>query len=950
MKSSTNPPIQARPRFSLQMVTVVPFVIQIFTAVGLVGYLSFKNGQKAVNDLADQLMSEASEQVDGHLDHYLSLPVKLVDLNIKAIAAGEANINDVSRSEQYFWRQVSTFKELTYAGYTLASGQEIGAGRWVAGQDTILYGTVPNTPTPKGLDSDYLSSDYLVEGAGNRGKLIQSYEYNPFIQEWYQQTIQHGKLTWSAPKASENYDIEFTETGKSVQSEDSQQEQDYYVALMLGAPLYDKDGNLLGATSIDLSIQSISEFLKGLEISPNSQVFVMERNGSLIGSSSQFSMLHEIDGQVQRHTALDSTDPVIREVGQFLQQQLKSFQVIDKSESFLSTINGQQHFIKVIPWQDGLGLDWVVVVTVPESDFMSQIHANNRTTFALCLLALVIAVLVGVQTSRWITRPLQSLANASQRMAAGDLDQSVPSASITEVNTLANAFNQMAQQIRQSFWALEEANSDLEKKVVSRTRELETAMLAADAANHAKSEFLANMSHELRTPLNGILGYAQIMQNSNDLSEKDLRGTNIIHQCATHLLLLINDVLDIAKIEAGKLDIVPHDVHLPALIQGVVEICQVKAQEKGIAFDYHLDVALPIGVEVDEKRLRQVLINLLGNAIKFTQTGRVTLTVAVLENASDRCTLRFTVEDTGIGMTPDQLEKIFLPFEQVGDQRKRAEGTGLGLSISKKIIHLMQGELQVTSVVGQGSRFWFDVPLDITQRFIKNNYAIPQSKVIGFEGEPYTILVVDDHWENRSVLVNFLGPLGFRVLEAEDGQIGLDKVKEACPDLIITDLIMPVMDGFELLQAVRRIPSLVNLPIIVSSASVFDADRERSLQIGGSAFLAKPFQIHELLELLQTHLSLTWIYARPEERVPVPPVTTVDALAATPTEATKLPSLAELEHLQTLAMSGLVSDLASELDRLENSDPDLCTFIQPLRQFAKRFQMRQIREHLKQYL
>jgi signal transduction histidine kinase/DNA-binding response OmpR family regulator len=920
---------------SLRTLLVVPFVLQIFAAVGLVGYLSFKNGQRAVNDLANQLMDKAAQQVDGHLDNYLALPIQLTEMNLDAIASGDLDLADPQRSERYFWRQTKAFPKITYIGYSLEDGSEAGAGRWVKGQDIVLYENLA-----KGK-----ASDYLVNERGDRGEKLQSYDYDPVSQGWYQEAVKAGKLTWSAMEVAENFDVQVTEAGKTLQTDgdDLANSVEYYIAVSTAAPIYDQNRRLLGVTGTDLSLTSISDFLKTLRVSPRGQVFLMERDGQLIGSSSQHPILHKVKEELKRYTTIDSPDPIVRSVGQTLQQRFPSLKAIQSSQEFAVTIEGQKQFVQITPWRDALGLDWLVVVTVPESDFMGQINASTRTTIALCLLALLVACVLGLYTSRWLIEPIQRLGIASQSLAAGQLDHPVQTTSIKELGVLTEAFNQMAQQIRQAFTALETANSDLERRVADRTSELQEAKVAADAANYAKSEFLANMSHELRTPLNGILGYAQILQQAA-LNPKEQKGVGIIYQCATHLLTLINDVLDLSKIEARKLDLQPQDTHLPSLLQGVVEICRIKADQKRIQFVYEPDVTLPIGVKVDEKRLRQVLINLLGNAIKFTQKGKVKFQVKVLEitNSPDpQYTLRFSIADTGVGMTPEQLGKIFLPFEQVGDRHKQAEGTGLGLSISQTIVTLMSSHLEVESELGQGSRFWFEVTLPESKDWASANRHFQRGTVIGFEGAPRKILVVDDRWENRSVLVNFLEPLGFELAEANDGQEGLEQLKAFQPDLVITDLMMPVMDGFEFLNHLRQIPAFAELPVLVSSASVFASDQHRSLEAGGTAFLPKPVQVSELLDLFETHLQLTWVYQQKSDS-PVPVATEETAIVP--------PSPEAIQQLHRLAMQGLLNDLLQELDRLDQSDPALLPFTQPLRQFAKRFQLKQIREFLNQYL
>ncbi|BDA72709.1 hypothetical protein CAL7716_068750 [Calothrix sp. PCC 7716] len=243
------------------------------------------------------------------------------------------------------------------------------------------------------------------------------------------------------------------------------------------------------------------------------------------------------------------------------------------------------------------------------------------------------------------------------------------------------------------------------------------------------------MSHELRTPLNRILGYAQILNRSNTWGDKEKKGVEIIYQCGSHLLTLINDVLDLSKIEARKLELYPRALHLPSFLQGVVEICRIRAEQKGLEFIYTADTKLPEGIEADEKRLRQVLINLLGNAIKFTDKGSVIFNVETLTNSalstqnSALIKLRFQIQDTGVGIALDEIEAIFKPFEQVGSIARTSEGTGLGLSISSKIVNLMDSQIQVKSQLGVGSNFFFDVDLPVVTNWVKDTMSYSEQNI-----------------------------------------------------------------------------------------------------------------------------------------------------------------------------------------------------------------------------
>jgi PAS domain S-box-containing protein len=428
---------------------------------------------------------------------------------------------------------------------------------------------------------------------------------------------------------------------------------------------------------------------------------------------------------------------------------------------------------------------------------------------------------------------------------------------------------------------------------------------AAEAANKAKDQFLANISHELRTPLNGILGYAQILRRDASLNERQIAGLGVIEQSGEHLLMLINDLLDFARIGAGKLELEVRDVLLGPFLDVIAEIVGVRAQQKRLRLDYRVSANLPNAIGVDEKRLRQVLLNLLANAVKFTDHGEVTLAVTQIWPGR----LRFEVRDTGIGISADRFDGIFQPFEQAGEFTRRSGGAGLGLAISRQLVRLMGDDIRVSSTPGKGSTFWFEldapatasVPASSASLVLPMMPMVPMSRT-RYLGRERHILVLDDVAANRALLVDALERSGFRVSQGANGSEGLALAVSRRPDLIVLDTVMPVMCGIEMLVQLRGAESTRDMPVIAVSADASRRNADANLDAGANAFLEKPINLHRLISEISALLKLEWTQAASRE------VEEIGELVVPPPE--------EMTVLHRYALLGSMRDIMQHADHL----------------------------------
>ncbi|MEH1941532.1 MAG: ATP-binding protein [Nostoc sp.] len=967
-------------KMPLRYVLIVPFILQICGAVGLVGYLSYQNGQKAVKELATQLENEICDRIEQHLDRYLTTPKQINQINLDAIELDLLNLSDFKTTGNYFWKQMQVFN-VGYNSFANPKGEFIGVERLDNGK--LLINEVSQKYGVGKLQI------YNTDNKGNRHQLQQVKNYDPREEAWYTDAVKIGKPVWS-----QIYPWEDKPEILSISS---------------SYPVYDKNSKFVGVISVDLLLSQISNFLAKLKLKETGKTFILERSGLIVASSTNEPPYTIINGRGKRRAALDSQNPLIRLTTQSLIERFGSLGFVVGKQQLSFTADGMRYFVQVKSWRDELGLDWLIVVAIPEGEFMEQINANTRITILLCIVAFLVATIIGILTARWVIKPIVQLNRSAKKIAKGEWEQTPEIQRSDELGELAKSFETMAKQLQTSFNTLSaknaqmqvlnealshsqsrltqfleampvgvfiidaegepyytnqigqqilgqgaiaevsaeelsevyqaylagtdrlypsdrlpilrallgesariddmeirscdkitpievlgkpiydesgnlafaiatffditqrkqaenllaEYNRTLEAQVKKRTEEfqqvieqlqttqeelIQSQKIAAQeqqaavreaarsaAANLAKSEFLANMSHELRTPLNAILGFTQVMNRDYSLSEEHQENLAIINRAGEHLLNLINDILEMSKIEAGRIALNPSSFDLIHVLKNLEKMLHLRAASNNLELVFEYAQNLPKYIETDENKLCQVLLNLLGNAIKFTGTGRVTLRVrlgagdwglgagdwgaerkeergnssspllpAPYPSASSSHSLIFEVQDTGCGIAPEEMDLLFEAFEQTEIGRKFQQGTGLGLAISRKYVQLMGGDITVSSTPGVGSTFAFDVQIALTcPREMPTNQIKSQMLALAPTEKAYRILVVDDSKESRLLLVKILTSIGFEVREATDGNEAIANWKSWQPHLIFMDMRMPVMDGYEATRIIK---------------------------------------------------------------------------------------------------------------------------------------------------
>ena len=582
-----------------------------------------------------------------------------------------------------------------------------------------------------------------------------------------------------------------------------------------------------------------------------------------------------------------------------------------------------------------------VSVGLPTAPLKAKLDYLGQQVTIVAFIVILVGMTLALLFSRSITDPLQDMIKATQRIQGGDLSYRLQTASGDELAQLASHFNEMTDQLAQT---LNQMEAEIEERKRTQAA-LELAKEAAETANRAKSTFLANMSHELRTPLNAILGFSELMARDQAIANQHYENLQAISRSGEHLLSLINQVLDMSKIEAGRMTVSERDFDLYRLLADLEMMFHLKAQENRVRLIVERHPEVPQHIRADEIKLRQILINLLNNAFKFTKEGYVMLRVdcrreTAVSHPPLTHTLMFTVEDTGPGIEPDELGHLFDAFAQTKTGRDLGGGTGLGLSLSRQFAQLLGGDLTARNVrdeVGFGAIFQFQILVRLVEGSFSTGYPQQPNQIVALEaGQPdYRLLIVDDNYDNRLVLARLLAPLGFAIRQAENGKQAVEQWQAWRPHLIWMDLHMPEMDGLTASRRIKAHPDSQETIIIATTATAFTVNIEDITKSGCNDFIRKPAQANEIFEVLQRHLGVRYVYgAQGNQRY-----TAVSPLAQS-SDAALSEAIAQLPPglivgLQQAATQTNMTAVAHYLEQIQQQDPAVAEFLKNL---ADRFE------------
>ena len=832
-------------RLGLRSFLLGALILVLLPIIAISGWISYLNAQQSSDQFAQSIAGALGERIHDRVTHFFEVPRRIVAFNVEQAGAGLLDNNKREQMMQRFLLQIRQQPQLTFISVGMADGEYYAGSRPPLGADKgvrLLHA--------RRADQRVMHI-YRVDDAARRTTLVSkaNSDFDARTRPWFKAAVNAGRMAWYPVY---RYVINDAEGAYDT------------LGIGMSAPLYDPKGEFIGVTTADVALSQLSSLLRDVSGNSNGVAFVAETDGKLLATSTAEAVYRSQGGATERVDFANSENPLLRAAGAALKKAGQP-----EGNAFVE-LDGERHLVDWRTLQLEQGPQLTIGVVVPKANFDTAASSMLRNILYLALMVMIFSLFIGLLATDWVSRPLIQLSRASARLAAGDWRiDSERTSPIREVAALFEAMNSMAAQLRRHTDSLERqaadlrtSNERLQSEIAERMKSesriqalnvdleianqtLSLAKEAAESANKAKSAFLANMSHELRTPMHGIMGMISLVRGrlSDAKAQQQLdKATN----AADRLLLIINDILDISKIEAEYLTLEQVEFKLDKVLENMVSLIGYKAEQKGLQL--RIEVAPEIAGRLfrgDSLRLGQVLLNLTGNAVKFTEQGEITVRVLLLKETPDEALLHFEIQDRGIGISSEEMKRLFTAFEQADSSMTRKYGgTGLGLAISKRLVEMMQGKIGVDSAPGLGSTFWFTIRLGKALEgsappapiFVQEAAeAQLQRKYSGTR-----ILLAEDEPISQEVSRELLEAVGLVVDLAEDGARAVALARLASYDLILMDMQMPTMNGIEATQAIRADSVNMDTPILAMTANAFHEDRLACLDAGMSDHISKP--------------------------------------------------------------------------------------------------------------
>ncbi|GAA6140883.1 ATP-binding protein [Hydrogenophaga sp. 5NK40-0174] len=824
-------------------------IAALLPAVAVTWTLS-NSSAEAIQTLAENTMRQAVRRMDlgalNHLRQAQTVLNALADPQVsphQASARGTHWLNDDEGFERLAFSLTEQARHVPYVYFGKPDGTFIGVEREEAGHVVRIIRPGQGN-----------RQHFLARTPGDRTKplLTEGGVYDPRERPWYQLALSRGNRV-------------FTDVYRSA----VKQQFD----LTLAQPIFDtRSGRLLGVVATDLSLDLVNQLVRSTPISDNAVSYLVDSQGLIVASSVDEALTIEQEGKRSRLSPDQSRNALVQtswaQLRSIAPAQAGGMQVLNAQEGSWLTdlaLNDRRLLAMSQPFGQEYGLNWRLVVVAPELDFTAQVLNARRWSFTVLASLLVISGLIAYLVANGLSRQFRNLSQAASRLGSGEVPDILERTPFEEVHDLSGVMHasavqlqQTAQEVQEKNEALRRAAKTLEARVQARTAELTASRADALAAAEAKAGFLAVMSHEIRNPLNGVLGMSELLgQSKLDATQTEM--LDVVRTSGVQLLAVVNDILDFSRIEAGKLELDLHPFALAPCIQDVMRMVELQAAEKQLPLTVDIDERLPGFVMGDAIRIKQILLNLLNNAVKFTSSGGVTLTVQATSPADGQSgpQVHFEVSDTGMGISAESMSRLFHPFAQGDSSTTRMfGGSGLGLAICHHLVAMMGGQLQVRSTPGQGSHFWFDIDLPAARAPVR---LAPSASNADHDSttRDLRVLIVDDDETNCRVagaMIEQLGHAHASVSRASEAisLLAMAQTGETMQPYthVLIDRHMPKLDG---LEAARRMRSVLGdqVPVIIGmSASSLGEDQNKCLEAGMSAYLSKPLSLNVLANAL----------------------------------------------------------------------------------------------------